>query len=171
MGGGAEGNGVVRAAFLVFQRLGAGHGDSSVLPFRRGDPASSAVATGFNLETSPMDWVIKATVGVRARCRLHGWGSSAPLQVGQTSWGVTCLKSCPPTPLRKRWEVEWVKASPGSLAGGGCYRNVVVLIRSHKDKALSGKALNTFRLEFYLFIFILKLILLLLNRVYKLDSF
>ena len=42
------------------------------LHFRHSDPVSSAVGTKFTFETSPIGWIIKATVGVSARCRLHG---------------------------------------------------------------------------------------------------
>lgn len=71
---------------------------AALLHVTHGDPVSSAVGTKLVFEPSPMGWIIEAVVGVGARCRLHGQGQSAPLQVRQTRRSMTCLKCCPPSP-------------------------------------------------------------------------
>lgn len=130
------------------------------------DPVGSAVRIKIHFGNQPCRvaiWDYKGSCVCECQVQTAQLGPDTPLQVWPTRWSMEQL----PSASSREWmEVEWLKASPGLLGGGDCYGSVVVLSRSvTQDKVLSRKALNT-ELEF-----VMKLLLLFLNRVCKLGSF
>lgn len=113
MGRGAEGNGIVCAALLVLCSLGVRHG-WQLCAVQQCNSSGTVIQLDqlwepkSTLGTSPIGWVsgiVRAAVGVSARCRLHSWGLTPLCRHGQQD-GV--WKSCPLPPLGNRWKLsDW----------------------------------------------------------------